>query len=88
MHDSGSIRLAHVANLGKPGEDTLSDRARGVSRTGMDDLPNRLIDDHYVIVDVHEIDRDRWVRGERLVRIEYRIIDDELLSRRHPSGRL
>ena len=85
MHNTGTVDLAHVTYFGELRQYTLGNGSRGVSSTGVHDLSDRLVDHQHVFIDMQEIECDRGVGGDFILRIQDRIVDIQLLACSNPS---
>ena len=59
MHDA---RTRGIATGRAQRDEALNERSRDVSACGMRDEPRRLVDDHEVVVRVHDVDREATPR--------------------------
>jgi hypothetical protein len=67
MDDARPVGLAHRRDLREAGEQPAHERAPAVPRARVDDQTGRLVDDHDVVVGVHDVDDDGVVRLRRCV---------------------
>ncbi len=80
MDNPRATRLPNITDFGKAGHYPLSDRARSVSRAGMNDLANRLVDHDHIVIDMDQRQFHRRIRRKLVERVENRVVDLKLLA--------